>query len=156
MVNSSINNQEPVKFPDLEPKGPPGSKVLEQERAKASFDVDALTKFHVWRAMATKPRKSTTCAWNGSCLWQEQAVFPKSSRTDPSCLWQGQTYYWISKVNHFVYATSKGKLLLNFDTCWCRQLKWSDMDRRVAGLLYDQASPVHLSCYFLAYKHILC
>lgn len=45
MVNSSINNQEPVKFPDLEPKGPPGSKVLEQERAKASFDVDALTKF---------------------------------------------------------------------------------------------------------------
>lgn len=45
MVNSSINNQEPVKFPDFEPKGPPGSKVLEQERAKASFDVDALTKF---------------------------------------------------------------------------------------------------------------
>lgn len=45
VLSASNSNNQPVKFPDLKPKGPPGSKVLADERAKASFDVAALTKF---------------------------------------------------------------------------------------------------------------
>lgn len=42
---SSFDNNVPTKFPNLEPRGPAGELLLAQERAKATFDVNQLSKF---------------------------------------------------------------------------------------------------------------
>jgi acyl-CoA oxidase len=41
----TFDNNVPTKFPNLKPGGPGGEALLEAERAKASFDVKALSNY---------------------------------------------------------------------------------------------------------------
>lgn len=41
----TFDNNVPTKFPKISPRGPSGELLLASERAKASFDVDRLTRF---------------------------------------------------------------------------------------------------------------
>jgi acyl-CoA oxidase len=41
----ATNNNIPTKFPNLKPRGPGGEALLAAERAKTTFDVNALSKF---------------------------------------------------------------------------------------------------------------
>ena len=42
---TGFNNNVPTKFPKLEPKTPAGPDLIQAERAKASFNVGAVSKF---------------------------------------------------------------------------------------------------------------
>ncbi|KAI8142051.1 acyl-CoA dehydrogenase/oxidase [Fennellomyces sp. T-0311] len=118
---ATFNNNTPIKFPNLEPRAPLGQDLIQAERAKASFDVKAMSKFlysEEWLAKLDKVLK----------VMETDPAFDKTQR------------YFQGRAERIRDAYAKDKRLLEIT----EELKWDETDRQIANLLYDQASPYHL------------
>lgn len=68
-----MDNNTPTRFPDLKPRGPGGDLLLAAERAKASFDVNELSKFMYTQEWLDKMNKVLAVIEN-------EPAFDKSDR----------------------------------------------------------------------------
>ncbi|KAI8886274.1 acyl-CoA oxidase [Backusella circina FSU 941] len=117
----TFDNNVPTKFPKLSPKGPSGELLLASERAKASFDVQRLTRFMYTEEWLEKMNKVLK-------VMESEPAFDKSRR-------------------YFTGREEKIKIALKKDSRFLQVVKeqnWDETEMRIAGFLYDQSTPFSL------------
>ncbi|KAI9499269.1 acyl-CoA dehydrogenase/oxidase C-terminal [Zychaea mexicana] len=118
---AGFKNNVPVRFPDLPPKSPSGADLIQVERAKATFDVKALSKFLNGEEWLSKLEKIVP-------ILESEPVFDKTQR-----YFQGRD----AKIRN---AWEKDKRHLEL----AREHNWDKTDESIAHMLYDQPSPYRL------------
>ncbi|ORY95705.1 acyl-CoA dehydrogenase/oxidase C-terminal [Syncephalastrum racemosum] len=116
-----MDNNTPTRFPDLKPRGPGGDLLLAAERAKASFDVNELSKFMYTQEWLDKMNKVLAVIEN-------EPAFDKSDR------------YHQSRKEKIHRALEKDKRLFDL----AREQNWDATETQIANLLYDQSTPFSL------------
>ncbi|KAI8141427.1 acyl-CoA dehydrogenase/oxidase [Fennellomyces sp. T-0311] len=119
---TGFNNNVPTKFPaHLVPKEPSGPDLLQAERAKASFDVQAMSKFMYGEEYLEKMNNVTR-------VLESEPAFEKVQR------------YFQGRPERIAHAYEKDKRLIELT----KELNWDLSDRRIANWLYDQSTPYSL------------
>ncbi|KAI9259026.1 acyl-CoA dehydrogenase/oxidase C-terminal [Phascolomyces articulosus] len=118
---TSFNNNVPTKFPKLQPKAPNGPDLLQIERSKASFDVDALSKFTYGEEFLKRKDKILK-------ILEAEPAFEKTQR------------FFQGRHERLMHAYEKDKRTIELS----EELGWTDEDRYIVNLLYDQPSPYSL------------
>ncbi|KAI8343434.1 acyl-CoA dehydrogenase/oxidase C-terminal [Chlamydoabsidia padenii] len=118
---SSFDNNVPTKFPKLEPRGPAGELLLAQERAKASFDVNELSKFMYGEEWLAKMNKVLDVISN-------EPAFDKTGR------------YYESRKDRIANGFKKDKRLVEL----VKEQKWDETETGIANFLFDQSTPFTL------------
>ncbi|KAI9259010.1 acyl-CoA dehydrogenase/oxidase [Phascolomyces articulosus] len=119
---TGFNNNVPTKFPKhLTPKGPNGPELLEAERAKASFDVNAISKFMYGEKFLAKMN-------NVARVLESEPAFEKTQR------------YFQGRPERIAHAYEKDKRLIELT----KELNWDLEERRIANMWYDQSTPYSL------------
>ncbi|KAI8986401.1 acyl-CoA dehydrogenase/oxidase C-terminal [Pilobolus umbonatus] len=117
----ALDNNTPTKFPKLAPKGPSGELLLANERAKASFDVDKLSKFMYTESWLIKMNKVLE-------VLENEPAFDKTNR------------YYMSRKEKISTSLWKDRRLFEI----VREHNWDETDTQIANFLFDQSSPFTL------------
>ncbi|KAK4509884.1 uncharacterized protein ATC70_007188 [Mucor velutinosus] len=115
------NNNIPTKFPNLKPRGPGGEALLAAERAKTSFDVNALSKYMYSQEWLEKMN-------NVLQIIENEPAFDKTSR------------YYQSRPDKISTGLWKDKRMAELAI----EHNWDDQDSQIANFLYDQSTPFSL------------
>ncbi|KAI7854636.1 acyl-CoA dehydrogenase/oxidase C-terminal [Circinella umbellata] len=111
----------PTRFPNLPVKEPTGAALIEQERAKATFDVKTLSKFIYGEEYLEKLDKIVP-------ILENDPVFDKSRR------------YFQGRDEKIRDAWRKDRRFLELR----KKHNWDDVDEKIVHSLYDQPSPYRL------------
>ncbi|KAI8145925.1 acyl-CoA dehydrogenase/oxidase [Fennellomyces sp. T-0311] len=121
-MTAAFNNKVPTKFPKgLKPKSPSGSDLLQAERAKATFNVDSLSKFVYGQDYLERLNRITR-------VLESEPAFEKTQR------------YYQSRPEKLAHAYEKDKRAVEL----AEELKWDMEDKFIMTALYEQSSPFHL------------
>ncbi|EIE85424.1 hypothetical protein G6F46_009406 [Rhizopus delemar] len=117
----SFDNNVATKFPNLAPKGPSGELFLANERAKATFDVEELSKFMYTEGQLQKINKVLQ-------VLESDPAFDKTNR------------YYESREDKITTSLWKDRRLIEV----AKEQNWDARDFQIANLLFDQSSPFTL------------
>ncbi|KAG2226088.1 hypothetical protein INT45_011705 [Circinella minor] len=120
-MTRTFDNNVPTKFPNLQPKAPNGTDLLQIERSKASFDVNTLSKFSYGEEFLNRKEKILR-------IIESDPAFEKSQR------------FFQSRHERMTHAYEKDKRTIELS----EELGWDDEDRHIVNFLYDQPSPYSL------------
>ncbi|KAI7855172.1 acyl-CoA dehydrogenase/oxidase [Circinella umbellata] len=117
----ATDNNAPIRFPNLPPKGPDGDLLLAAERAKATFDVKELSKIMYTEEYLHKMDKVLD-------VLENDPAFDKSDR------------YHYSRPEKMAASLWKDKRLIELT----KEHNWDQQDVDIANFLYDMSTPFTL------------
>ncbi|KAI9259492.1 acyl-CoA dehydrogenase/oxidase C-terminal [Phascolomyces articulosus] len=126
------NDNAPIQFPNIPPKGPNGDLLLAAERAKATFDVKSLTKIMYTEQYLKKMDKVLD-------VLENDPAFDKSDR------------YHHSRPEKIAASLWKDKRLIELT----KEHNWDEEEVGIANFLYDMSTPftLHYSMFIPTLKN---
>ncbi|KAI9314437.1 acyl-CoA dehydrogenase/oxidase C-terminal [Dichotomocladium elegans] len=115
------DNNVPTTFPDLAPRGPNGDVLLRAERARATFDVNELSRYMYTQEYLDRMAKILD-------ILESEPAFDKTNR------------YHHSRPEKITASLWKEKRLIELR----REHNWDDVDVSIVNMLFDQSTPLTL------------
>lgn len=93
----TFDNNVPTKFPDLQPRGPGGEALLAAERAKASFDVQTLSKYMYTEEWLTKMNRVLQVVENDPAFDKSKRYYQSRNEKIKTGLWKDKRMIELAK-----------------------------------------------------------